>query len=88
MDAYIINILRTADSLLSLGGLGTGETLHMSQPAKSPLWIESPKGSFFNSRFEILCASALFHMAERHRHQVDSSYNLDPATTNCIYQGH
>jgi len=26
-----------------LGGLGTGETLHMFQEEKSPLWIQSPE---------------------------------------------
>jgi len=38
-----------------LGGLGTGETLHMSQQEKSP-W------------FEILCASALLNTAKTHTH--------------------
>jgi len=29
--------------LILLGVLGTGETLHMSQQEKSPLWTQSPE---------------------------------------------
>jgi len=33
-------------TLFLLGGLGTGDTLHMSQQEKLPLWIQSPEETF------------------------------------------
>ena len=43
--------------LILLGGLGTGETLHMSQQGKSPLWIQSPEETYIvgihGSRFSV-----------------------------------
>jgi len=43
--------------LLLLGGLRTGETLHMSQQEKSPLWIQSPEETsrvrIHGSRFSV-----------------------------------
>ena len=43
--------------LFLLGGLGTGETLHMSQQEKSPLWIQSPEETsrvwIHGSRFSV-----------------------------------
>ena len=51
---------------------GTGETLHMSQQKKLPLWIQSPEETprSLNSWFEILCACALLYRAKTHTHTV------------------
>jgi len=38
---YLINGDTAVNYLLA--GLGTGETLHMSQQEQSPLWIQSPE---------------------------------------------